>query len=429
MTLTLTVVSAPQDKAPAPRTIAAGSFTIGRAPDNDWVLQDPDLYLSKRHCVISLKGRSWEVADFSANGTFLNRDPDPIGAGRARDLRDGDRLMVGDYEIEVRIVDRGPILPDDPFATDRREPQSPAFPTPPAYTATLSFGATPGYAAPFGQGRPADSLIGPAQSDHSPGIADAFTPPRPVVMLSDDWDLDGVKASALAAAAAAPPPAPPPALSGPVIPPLEAPAVAAPAAPAPAGDLMAAFLRGARLPDARPGDPERAMEALGAAFRAMVGGLRDALVARAATKQEFRIHQTMIRATGNNPLKFAASEDDALLALLGAGRRADQGPAEAVAEAMKDMRLHELATLAAMQSAVRGLLRDLAPEKLREEAEKGGMSLLDAQRKLRAWDLFEAQHARLTQGLSDDFDTVFGRAFALAYEQALQAAAPARKGS
>jgi type VI secretion system FHA domain protein len=192
---------------------------------------------------------------------------------------------------------------------------------------------------------------------------------------------------------------------------------------------MAAFLRGAGLPDARPADPEAAMEALGAAFRALVSGLRKALVARAATKGEFRIRQTMIRAQGNNPLKFAASEDDALLALLGAGRRTDKGPAESVAEAMQDISLHELATMAAMQAAVRGLLRDFAPVKLREEADKSGLSVLDAQRKLRAWDLFEARHAKLIEGLADDFDSVFGRAFAVAYEQAVLDAQSSRSRS
>jgi len=44
--------------------------------------------------------------------------------------------------------------------------------------------------------------------------------------------------------------------------------------------------------------------------------------------------------------------------------------------------------------------------------------LLPHQRKARAWDGFEALHARLTQALSDDFDSAFGRAFARAYEQA-----------
>jgi type VI secretion system protein ImpI/type VI secretion system protein len=38
-------------------------------------------------------------------------------------------------------------------------------------------------------------------------------------------------------------------------------------------------------------------------------------------KREFRIEQTMLRAAGNNPLKFAATDDAALAALLGPGRR------------------------------------------------------------------------------------------------------------
>ena len=49
----------------------------------------------------------------------------------------------------------------------------------------------------------------------------------------------------------------------------------------------------------------------------------------------------------------------------------------------------------------------------------GGMSLLPAQKKARAWDAFEALHARTVQALADDFDSVFGKAFARAYEQAM----------
>jgi type VI secretion system FHA domain protein len=182
-------------------------------------------------------------------------------------------------------------------------------------------------------------------------------------------------------------------------------------------ELMAAFLRGAGMRDAHPADPIAAMEELGAAFRAFVGGLRETLVARAAVKSEFRIEQTLIRARGNNPLKFSATDDDALLGLIGAGRRSDMGPAEAVAEAFRDIQLHELATMAAMQTAMRGMLRELAPERLREG---GGQSLLPSQRKARAWDVFEAAHARMTQGLSDNFDSTFGRTFARAYEQAVR---------
>src|SRR6516225_5162274 len=142
------------------------------------------------------------------------------------------------------------------------------------------------------------------------------------------------------------------------------------AAVVPGDDLLAAFLRGTGLPDARPTDPVAAMGALGAAFRELIFGLRQAMIARSAIKGEFRIEQTMIRSRGNNPLKFSADDDDAMLALLG--------------------------------------------------AEQGGLNLVPVQRKARASDAFEALFTQTSQALTNDFDGVFGRAFARAYEQALR---------
>ena len=163
------------------------------------------------------------------------------------------------------------------------------------------------------------------------------------------------------------------------------------------------------------------MESLGAAFRAVVSGIRHTLIARATVKSEFRIEQTMIRARGNNPLKFSAGDDDALAALIGAGRRTEMPAAEAIADALRDIRLHELASMAAMQVAVRALLLRLDPAPLREQGERGG-GLLPAQRRARAFDLFETLHGEVSRALADDFDSVFGKAFARAYEQALREA-------
>ncbi|HKS88970.1 MAG TPA: type VI secretion system-associated FHA domain protein TagH, partial [Stellaceae bacterium] len=216
----------------------------------------------------------------------------------------------------------------------------------------------------------------------------------------------------------APPPAPLSAVTLPEAAPLPREISAAPARmPAPDA-LLVAFLRGAGLEGVQPTDPAAAMENLGAAFRAMVSGLRQAMIARAAIKGEFRIEQTMIRARGNNPLKFSADDDDALSALLGAGRRSEMGAVEAIGDALRDMRLHELATAAAMQAAVRALLAEFEPAKLRQAGD-GGLSLIAVQRKAHAWDAFEALHAKIAQALTDDFDSVFGKAFARAYERAL----------
>jgi len=125
----------------------------------------------------------------------------------------------------------------------------------------------------------------------------------------------------------------------------------------------------------------------------------------------------MIRARGNNPLKFSADDDDALSALLGLGRRVDMGPAAAIDEALRDMRNHELATMAAMQGAVRALLGGLDPAPLLSSAEGG---LLPAQKKARAFEAYEKLYDQVIRALADDFDSVFGKAFARAYETALR---------
>ena len=184
--------------------------------------------------------------------------------------------------------------------------------------------------------------------------------------------------------------------------------------------MIAAFLRGVALSDAKLADPEKTLERIGAAVRASVTGLRQTLMARASIKDEFRIEQTMIRPSGNNPLKFSLDDDDALATLLGLGRRGGMPADEAIAEAFDDLRMHELATISAMQAAVRVLLAQFAPEIIEQKAGGGGLQIHPAQKKAKAWDAFGQLHKSVTQALSDDFDSVFGKAFARAYEQAIE---------
>jgi type VI secretion system FHA domain protein len=432
--LTLSILRCPDNVPPQTRTVQGGEFAIGRGPENDWVLSDPDRDVSRRHCLIAYRAGVWELTDLSTNGTFLNHEKAPVGRGVVRALKDGDRLSFGPYEIEVRITAEQPATAATPFVLDPFAAPGEPFPAPPAppAEASLGFGQDPLLGAAADDPRaqafapppitlPPDfdplapeageaPLIGPTQPDHSPSLEDAFRPPR--VLLPEDWDRDFSLRAGAAASAAGPPQTPS------VPEPAPAPA-AVPAATASEEALLAAFLRGAGIADARPSDPVAAMEGLGAAFRAFVCGLRQALIARLAIKREFRIETTMLKPSGNNPLKFSANDEDALIALIGAGRRTDMGAAEAVADAMRDMRLHELAMLGAMQAAVRGLLAEFDPAKLRQGVEKGGLNFVAVKKKAQAWDAFEALHARITAALADDFDSVFGKTFAQAYERAL----------
>jgi type VI secretion system FHA domain protein len=567
MQLSMTVLRCPDQVAPEARSVSGGEFNVGRGPDVDWVLPDPDRLLSKRHFAVAFRGGAWQVADTSTNGTFLNTEAESIGRGATRSLRDGDRLRLGAYEIEVRLVDQpvqgqefgGQGLGGYAGDADRGNPFDDRFgddPMAPPPAARQPFGETAypdhGMAstsarlphdfdplAPDGdEGGFGGGFHGPVQADHSSSMQDAMIAP-PIAgyvspqaggvipgddLLPDDWDkdlLEGIAPPQSPAAApapvnraafaeAAPPvsqqpvpaalpvvpaalpaenvdfldplgsPAPPeeefPAVRAAVAPPIAAPVVrqrmprpaaqpatdpfdepepgpivapvdapmdvavspfdepsdavsfpvAKPAeAPkvAPArvddGGVLAAFFKGAELSGAAPSDPLAMMTSLGQAFRALVSGLRAVLIARATIKSEFRIEQTMIRARGNNPLKFSANDDDALTALLGVGRRTDMTPEAAIEDSLRDLRLHELAVMAAMQVAVRAMLDELSPEKIRAGTDLGGMTVLPAQRKARAWDAFEARHAAVGQALVDDFDSIFGKAFARAYERAL----------
>jgi type VI secretion system protein ImpI len=421
MSLILSVLHSPDTVPLETRQVEDTEFRIGRGSENNWVLADADRILSKRHCILAFRDGIWQIADLSTNGTFLNHEADPIGPAKPRRLRDGDRLRLGLYEIEVRIDSPGQLRlqPGQDRASAAASISSRTWPFDDPFAETPLGGhsafAPDGLIAPAYQDDPLtadpreDVGSAPAAADHSPAYDDAFRPP-PLApkLLPEDWDLEFA--------------ANPPAKAEPPVPPT--PSASAPALPlAPAGDdLFALFLQGAGMRPAQPEDAEATMRQLGAVFRATVTGLRQALIARAAIKGEFRIEQTMIRARGNNPLKFSADDDDALAALLGIGRHTDMAPDAAVAEALRDMRLHEVAVMAAMQSAIRAVLARLDPEAIRAEAEHSGRTMLPAQRKARAFDNFTALHAAMTQALADDFDSLFGKHFARAYEQALREA-------
>ncbi|PPQ33353.1 type VI secretion system-associated FHA domain protein TagH [Rhodopila globiformis] len=429
MQLTLNVLRCPPAVTPETRVLTGGEFSLGRGPGVDWVLSDVNQMVSRQHCTLAFRSGEWQLLDNSANGTFANNDEAPIGKGNKRVLRDHDRLRIGPYEIEV-LLDQGERPADPGPFVARREPGIP-------------------YDDPFGDPLwpedPKASFAGRTQDDHSSVLDDALYPPSPVEQVSvpggglipagdllpEGWDNDllpGVPdpepapSGTLQPEPVFAPRSPPPQL------PSQPPPVVAPAPqPAADGSLLAAFLAGAGLPNANVADPALAMERLGEAFRALVSGLRSVLIARASIKSEFRIEQTMIRARNNNPLKFAANDDDAVSALLNAGRPTDTTPARAVSDALRDIRLHELATMAAMQTAVRALLQRLDPDRI--SATQGqARSMLPGHRKVRAWDMYEALHAEISQALSDDFDSVFGKAFARAYEEALEDLARDRPG-
>ncbi|MGQ9366167.1 type VI secretion system-associated FHA domain protein [Azospirillum sp. ST 5-10] len=151
--------------------------TIGRAVENDWVLDDTTRTLSGRHAVIAFEAGRFRITDTSTNGVFLNDADEPLGRGASAPLNNGDTLQLGDYALAVKV--------DYEAAADA------AGILPPVNPAELL-------------GRPA--------------------PAAPTLILPDEWDPASLLETPRAPLAAPPPPASPP----PVAPPAAGPAVAVP---------------------------------------------------------------------------------------------------------------------------------------------------------------------------------------------------------
>ena len=77
---------------------------IGRSPECELVLRDPEAYVSNLHASIARRGERWIAVDHSTNGIVLNDAREPLPAGSQIVLHDGDRLKIGPYVLVIAIT-------------------------------------------------------------------------------------------------------------------------------------------------------------------------------------------------------------------------------------------------------------------------------------------------------------------------------------
>jgi type VI secretion system protein len=304
---------------------------------------------------------------------------------------------------------------------------------------------------PFAEG-------GASEADHSASANDFFQPSASAgQMIPDDWDDDltgGGADDPLGGpmAAPVPPPVPAPAQVAPKptvqtpasapakqTPPQQpapaaavapqpvaqpAPASAATSVAAPAPELAArAFLKAAGAEGLAIDDAElvEIMTRLGAAFRTMVEGTREVLMTRKSIKDEFRLGQTMISPDGNNPIKFSISPQQAMEAMIKPTIAGYQPAEKAATEALNDIKAHEVAMMTGMESALKALLRRFDPESLASRMEQGSaLGNLLKGKKARYWEVFEKMYGEISTEAEDDFNSLFGKEFAKAYQDQIR---------
>jgi type VI secretion system FHA domain protein len=422
MILTLEVIGEQaQDLGAAGRkTFNAIGGTLGRLPDNDWVFPDP--YVSGRHALIRYLNGKYFIEDTSTNGVFVNTPDHRISRTESHQLHDGDVVYIDAYQIKCTIAkDPEAKEEDDPFAQLHARQKGGTRQIPPPRPPPAD-----------GEERTEAMAKRPAarrDEDHSEGT---------VWFGSTDMSSSGPKPATPEVRKAEPPrPAPaanpqvaarrpPPPAPAPVRPVPSAPAPAAAPAPrasqAPAGETaqLKALLDAAGIEGLDPSS--EAARTLGAMLRAAVGGMMEVLRARERMKDELRVRGTTFKAQNNNPLKFSANTDDAFHNLFVKRNPAYLEPAAAFEDAFRDVRDHQAAFLSAMRLAFESMLAQLDPNQLQEEFDrqiKKG-SILGVPAKLRYWDLYRDKYSHLAKDAQHAFRTLFGDAFAKAYEEQVE---------
>ena len=411
----------------ASKVFAEAGGTIGRAAGNDWVLPDPERFLSGRHVIIRYMAGMFSLEDVSTNGTFINGQPDSIGSrNEPVVLNSGDRLQIGDYEVYVNIVEED--SGDVPAPQYSSAPMDPMRTSPTSHneysTTTGGFdgGATIGAIDPLdllGDAPPAAAPKAPAAfSNHSSAMTDHFSPPGipgggagDSGGIPDDWDLTDFGGGGSAQGGglkSQPAPAQGLASTG-MMPQNPGQTGMMPQIPEDSGmGPGAAFGSGMSSPQ---GLPDNLMPVI-------VQGMMDILKSRADVKSQFRLTLTTIKPVENNPLKFSPNVDEAMDHLFKSQKPGYLRPTEAFEEGFKDIKAHQLAMIAGMRAAFEHMLNQFSPEVLEEYFEggpkRGGFKPFN---KVRYWDLYKEMFNRITRDADDNFRKLFGEEFASAYEE------------
>ena len=438
------------------RLFGVSGGRIGRASDNDWVLPDPDRYVSSHHAKVTFRTGAWVLEDTSTNGIFINGADTPASMEGPYTLQDGDRLRVGEYDILVSIDDRNDfpadasgqlpvpkrvkggahksIIPDDlgeelditDLLTD-----APAKPAKQAYDLqAFSDGAPPktdtapgSVPSPAAQTRPVTTAPGAGGFSSLLDTLIDEDEPRTVVQSKkeEDWPMqtrpyDRKTMRALNSPGALVRPA-----DRPETPALERAAVPQRRSSDQVDTGVEAFCRGAGIdPSTLPADAQsQLLTVAGQVLREAVLGLTEALKGRSDLKSRLRLSQTTIQPGENNPLKFSASVDEAVLRLLDPHSTRYLGPVETIRESFADLRTHQTVLVAAIQAGIDEFMNRIEPGELQERFDRGLKrgALLGAANKMKYWDLYVEFYQTLNQRNDQGLPPVFAEEVARTYAE------------
>jgi type VI secretion system protein len=419
MALRLRVVSEHADRLGEQSTKVFGVHggTIGRAAGSEWILPDPERYLSGKHARVDFRAGTYVLVDTSSNGTYVNGAQIPIGKFQDYVLKDGDHLRLGEYELLVSI-DKTTDFPPDEGAIVAYDGRSP------------SAAVKKSTANDIGADLDLSQLLAPSDS------------------LSADSGVRPHDAYGQSPSRRAPPPQEPPDLkseaSGTPWHMLTRPLklygeTSLPQTPRPPSTAfmdadveagLQAFCRGAGI-DARGIGPEQrgaVLQMAGQLLRESVLGLMDLNQGCNEFRNRFRISAAATDGD-ESPLNFSGGVEEAMVRLL-TSVSTRPGSVEAIRTNFRELKAQSSASLAATRSAFEEFLGRVDPKELEERFDRATKrGVFGAQNKSKYWELYSEMFPGIAQRPADGFPHLFNEAFAKAFEAKMRTLVPPQRNS
>ncbi|MCZ6716595.1 MAG: type VI secretion system-associated FHA domain protein TagH [Gammaproteobacteria bacterium] len=440
--------------------------TIGRAPNCDWSLPDPEKYISGTHASVLWQDGEFYLIDTSSNGTYVNNMPEPIPSGKPLHLTHEDQFGIGNYKIEVSLdpkdaerakdcsFDISTILVEDKAFKKQQLPKKKAAPPAPKKVNPLKEKLYDDIDEPTGSWTMLD-IDDLERDDVKASKAKSKAKKASKKKNSGPAGLSAASDTDLVSLSLEEPPEPPKAkkkkkkkkdthrnptntqrvemdeaiasvkkgngqadasLSGTH----KAPQMLAPLASN--QQMLQAFIRGLGVDEhALPNrQPEDLIEDVGRIFGELLSGLQTLMQNRSLLKDRYKLSQTMMKPKSNNPIKFSAGMEDALPRLLSGKAGSYKAAADAVHECYFDVNADMEAMNEAMSRALFEYLKMFDPDNLREQFDHvmGKNKFLGGNKK-RYWDLYADRYASLVQHKEGRMPDGFAEAFVSAFENSI----------
>jgi predicted component of type VI protein secretion system len=344
-------------------TFGVNGGRIGRHTSNDWVLRDPDRFVSGRHAAIEHRGGTWLLRDTSTNGTFVNDADEALGPDRVHQLANGDRFRIGEYEIEVEITGTNDFPP--------REAAAPVASDLDASFEVKNFISTGRREREVAAGRLRAEAAPPRTVPPAPqaqAVPAALSSPR----TQDQEQWPG----------------------------------------------LAAFCKGAGIdPLALPAEVRgTALAQAGQLLREALVGFSELARARADFAGEFGISSGARRRDATGAFARIAAVEQILEQLLAGRGTGDARAIDEVRAQFARARQHESAMTAALREALAAVFEKLNPEALEEQLGRRAQGVAGAELQARLWNRYLELYRATAQPGEAGLPAVFALAFARAYE-------------